>query len=712
MTLPSITRLPSGIRNFDVLVAGGVPRGSVVVVAGPPGAGKSILTQHFCFHNAQLGERVLYFNTLSEPTAKTLRHLSQFTFFDHQKIDDGQVRYVDIGGVLRHKGLEAASQEIMLHVKQHLPTLVVIDSFKVFDDLATSREELRRFGYELAVNLMAWETTTFLLGEFGPDDIARNPLFSIIDGMLVMSQRAQSGEQQRFLQFVKLRGTNHSREEYPFEITADGIEVFAPRATIRRDATLEQGAVKRMRTGVSRLDEILGEGIPLGSSLLVAGVAGTGKTLLLLEFIYRGALAGEKGLIVSFEETEERILAVGREFGWDLDAQIAAGMIEILYIPQPDITVEKHLLLIQQRVSALAAQRVAIDSISVFLQKTDESKVTRDKVYQLASVIQNARAVGFLATDIPYGENRISRFGVEETVVDGVILLTDSEEGFERRRYVEIYKLRNTLHLTGRHNMLLTRGGMLIYPRYSATDLLDTPPPAPLPGARLGTGLPTLDELMGGGLLARSVTLVSGSTGIGKSTLGLHFALEGARHGEKTILASLEEGPEQLLLQAKELGLPLQPAVDTGLVEIIYLSRRHVRAHQFLTILSERITRLGAARLVLDGVGHIASADVHPEDLRQMLAGLVMRFKTLGVTSLFTLEAHSLVAADIATDEGFSPLSDNLVVMRYERTVEGLVPYLWIVKTRSSSHDSAAHRFGIGQGGIYFRGSNARQGPG
>jgi circadian clock protein KaiC len=460
-----IQRLLTGVPRLDAMFDSGLPRGSVTVIGGSPGAGKTILAQQICFHNASPRRKALYFSTLSEPSAKTLRYLSQFGFFEPKKLDAG-MHFIDLGVMLRAKGLPETSKLIMEHVKKLKPSLVVIDSFKVFDDLAHSKEELRKFGYELAVNLMAWETTTFLLGEYGPEDIATNPLFSIVDGLVFMSQRQQSGEQQRFIQILKMRGTNHSRDEHPFVIGSAGIEVFPSRMSIRREPQAEPGS--RYTTGVSRLDDLLGEGIPSGSSILVSGVAGTGKTVLLLELLYRGALAGEKGIIFSFEETPERLRAAARGFGWDLDREIERGMVEIVFIPQPDILVEAHLLMMQERIVSFQARRVAIDSLSVFLHKVKDPQIDREKTFQLASIVHNVQAIGFFATDIPYGSNSLSRFGVEETVVDGVILLTAPEEGLDRHRYIEIYKLRNTAHLKGRHSMVIGPGGIAIHPRYEA----------------------------------------------------------------------------------------------------------------------------------------------------------------------------------------------------------------------------------------------------
>ena len=690
-------RIETGVRNLDELFVGGMPRGAAIAICGAPGAGKTVLTQQMCFHNASAASRVLYFSTLSEPTAKTLRHMRQFSFFDREKID-GDLQFVDLGVLLGTTGLEETARLIMEKVKKTRPAVVAIDSFKTFDDLATSREEVRKFGYQLAVNLMAWGATTFILGEYSEHDIHESPLFSIVDGLIVVSQRAESGEQQRFIQVVKMRGVDHSRDEHPFVITRNGVEVFAPRVTIQRE---DRGPGKdRCKTGVSKLDELLGEGIPRGSSLLITGVAGTGKTVLLLEFLYRGAQAGEKGIIFSFEETEERLRATARGLGWDLEHEIERGMIEIVFIPQPNILVEGHLLMMRERVEAARGVRVAVDSVSVFLHKVKDPQIAREKLFQLASIIQNTQSVGFFATDIPYGSNQLSRFGVEETVVDGVILLSSTEEGMERQRYLEVYKIRNTAHLKGRHTMSIGAGGITIFPRYNAEAELSQPPPPLEATLRLPSGVPGLDDLCGGGLLQRSVTLVSGSAGIGKSTLGLQFIAEGARRKEPGLYVSLEEAPAQIVQSAEGLGLPLAAASKEHLCEVLYLSRQQVRASQFLAILVDKIASMKIRRLVLDGVSHIAADGQLPEDLRLLLFALVTRFKLLGVTSMLTFESGSMYATGSVTDHGLSPVADNIILMRYIRVGGDDRPSLSVVKTRGSSHDLSTHYFQIARGGI------------
>ena len=223
-----IERIPSGIKNLDALLGGGLVKGAITVLAGTPGAGKTTLAQQICFSNATKESKALIFQTLSEPPAKTMRYMSQFDFFKAEKMNNA-VEFVDLGTVLRADGVASTKQIILDHIKRTKPSLVVIDSFKVFEDLTESREHLRKFTYEIAVQLMAWEVTGFLLGEYGNRDIETSPLFSVVDGIITMKSDI-TGDGDRCLRIVKMRGTKHDSKGHHYEIGPAGIEITAKAA--------------------------------------------------------------------------------------------------------------------------------------------------------------------------------------------------------------------------------------------------------------------------------------------------------------------------------------------------------------------------------------------------------------------------------------------------------------------------------------------------
>ena len=374
-------------------------------------------------------------------------------------------------------------------------------------------------------------------------------------------------------------------------------------------------------------------------------------------------------------------------------------MVEIVFIPQPDIMVEQHLLMMQ-RADRSASARGASPSTRCRCSCT-RSRIRRSparRSYQLASIDpERAAPSASSPTDIPYGSSQISRFGVEETVVDGIILLTSTEEGLERQRYLEVYKLRNTAHLKGRHSLMIGRAGMVIF---RATTSARTKPPPVEPDRRLLTGVSGLDPLFGGGVLERSVTLVSGSAGIGKSTLAMQFVLEGARCGQPGLYVALEEGPAQLRKSALELGLQLESAIAAELIEIVHFSRHEIRSGQLLTVLSDRIRSRRVVRLALDGANHLEEKGLTPDEVRQLSYALMVRVKTLGVTSLLTLESSSMFSIETTSEAALSPVADNLVFLRYLQVEGELKRTVSVVKTRASAHDARTHSFEIGAGGL------------
>ena len=185
-----------------------------------------------------------------------------------------------------------------------------------------------------------------------------------------------------------------------------------------------------------------------------------------------------------------------------------------------------------------------------------------------------------------------------------------------------------------------------------------------------------------------------------KTTMAIQFLLAGAERGEAGLYVSLEEGPEHLIASATALGLPLQDAVDRGLVDVLFVSRENIRIGEFLTVLADKLTASKASRVVIDAITHMMNERFGIDELRHVLYKLAARFKALDVTSLFTLEASSLYATEIVTERSLSPVADNLLMLRYRETGGQLLSMLTVVKTRGSDHDRRAHRLSIGPGGV------------
>jgi circadian clock protein KaiC len=140
--------------------------------------------------------------------------------------------------------------------------------------------------------------------------------------------------------------------------------------------------------------------------------------------------------------------------------------------------------------------------------------------------------------------------------------------------------------------------------------------------------------------------------------------------------------------------------VDAGLVQILYVSRENIRAGQFLTVLADQLVAMKASRVVLDATTQMLTEHMATDEFRHMLYKLVVRFKTLGITSVLTLESPSLNSTEHVTEQGLSPIADNLLMLRYQETARGLAPTLTIVKTRGSVHDRGIHGIVIAEGGL------------
>ncbi|MBD2742255.1 ATPase domain-containing protein [Coleofasciculus sp. FACHB-1120] len=561
--MSNIKLIPTGVPNLDAVMGGGIPVYSLNIVAGQPGTGKTILVQQMLFNHIRNHStaKVLYLTTLSEPTLKVVRYMQCFSFFDAEVFGE-QVLYQDIGPFIREHSLPELADYILTSVEKHQPEILAIDSFKAIRDLSNEVSDFRRFCYDLSVRLASARCTAFLLGEYDRSDIGEGAEFAVADGIIYLNIALQEGEQQRFLQVYKMRGRATEMVPYPFALTDGGVQVLGSMLTLKRRETSLERESESVSTGIKGLDDILRGGIPRGRSILLSGVSGTGKTTLAMQFLVNGAHQGEKGLLFSFEETRDRLFRMAEGFGWNPQDLEAKGLLRIIFIPQTEIRVEEHLERMAQEIASFQPSRFVIDSFSVFLHKVKDLAVQREKTFQLSTLVQRVGAVGFFISNIPAGEvNRLSRFGVEETVVDGTIVLSTDVNGLQRRRYIEVYKMRTADHVPGRHRMEIGHQGievLYLAPTEQKTSRMKTPPLL---------AFSPLNAIAREGVFYGSAWLVRGEQGVGKTTLAQQFAIEGLQRGESALFIATE-APSYLLRQQMEVfGVEIES----------YLRSQHLR---------------------------------------------------------------------------------------------------------------------------------------
>lgn len=458
--------IQTGVPNLDEVLGGGIPLYSVNIIAGPSGSGKTILTQQMMFHNCQNDVKGIFFTTLSEPTFKMIRYQQQFDYFDLDLINHN-IFYVDLGQVLRNQGLEEALRVIGQQVEEKDARFIAIDSFKAIHDLASTRPDARRFGYDLAVGLASWSCTSFLVGEYTEAEILSEPIFAVADGIFFMTNPRMGMQNVRRLNLSKMRGMNYFTGDHPLSISLEGVTIY-PRIKTPPEPMPVQVSDELVGAGVAGLDTMMGGGIPRNSVTLVAGGAGTGKTLISLHFLMEGVHRKEPGLFVTFQETPEHIMHIAKGYGWDLKKAIQDGLLSILYTSPVEMGVDEHTAAIEKAINRIGARRVAIDSLMDIEIATPDKVRFKDYVYSLVNYFRAKGITTVLTNEIPelFGPLQLSAHGIS-FISDNVVLLRYVEIGSILRRGISVLKMRGRNHDKSVREFEITDEGLMILAGFS-----------------------------------------------------------------------------------------------------------------------------------------------------------------------------------------------------------------------------------------------------
>lgn len=454
-------RISTGVHALDNILGGGFPEGSTVLVVGKPGSGKTILAHQIVFHNASEDNKVIYLTTLSEPQVKIMKFQKEFEFFDKAKFQSSVI-YQDLGSVLRKRGYTHSLIVIDELLRKHQPKLIVIDTLKTLADMVPSMLEFREFLLDLSLRLATWGCTAVFLCEYAEEEISIRPESAIADGIVYLSGTEEKKQQKRYLRILKMRGTGYEGGENVFKITSKGIEVF-PRLNPDVSNQTYELFKTRVSTGIKGLDEMMGGGIPKGSTTMVSGASGTGKSLLSFHFAYSGLLAGEPVVYVSFEENMGQIIYRAGNLGMDLSPYIESGLFKLIYVSPMELDVDEHIYSIQKAVAESGAKRLVIDSISAFeLGMKDKIKYT-DYIYALTDYFKTHGVTVLLTHEMhdSLSVSELTKYGISY-IADNLLLMRFIEEGFEVKRYLRVVKMRSSSHDTILRELYIDDRGLTV----------------------------------------------------------------------------------------------------------------------------------------------------------------------------------------------------------------------------------------------------------
>jgi circadian clock protein KaiC len=465
-----------------------------------------------------------------------------------------------------------------------------------------------------------------------------------------------------------------------------------------------------LETGVPRLDDILGGGLPRGGLALVVGAPGTGKTTLAQQTAFHHAARdGTVMFLTGFSETNEKLLTLGRTLSF-FDPSVVGTKIQLGSVPDllrdgPEQAERAVVTTARQ----LGARLVILDGFRGIgpLLGSEATQAAARFLYHIGAQLALLGTTTLVLVEGNPGDTS----SPAELAVSDVLIGLHSETAWGRqRRLLQVLKRRGAAPLAGYHPYAIDTGGLHIWPRFESV----VPPveAAWLPG-RAGFRRPRIDELMHGGLTEGTATLAAGSFGTGKTLLGVHFAAEGGERGEPILLLSFMESAAQLREKGRIFGLPLEEYEARGVLRIATMPAHDLEADCVATLLRDDVERRDVKRLVIDSAAQLERAIVDEARRPGFFAALVGYLRGRGVTTYMTYEIAGMGGQFDLAETPLAPLAENVLRLRTVVEDGGMQRLFSIMHMRFSDHDHRPHEYTIEAGqGIVMRGVASSQSSG
>ncbi|MDB5749432.1 MAG: protein kinase [Massilia sp.] len=441
--------LPIAVPGFDTVLGGGLPELSFNIIGGAPGSGKTTFAQQIMFGLASPQRRALFFTAMGEPPVKMLRYQQQFSFFDFDKVGDA-VNFISLASQVEEGNYDAVLARILEEVRTHGPALVFIDSFRSFVQSVRADHQdvaaLQNFVQQLVTHMTGWNATTFLIGEYQANEADENPIFTVADGIIWLSQHVQRNVMSRKLQVIKMRGQRQRPGLHAFRIDRNGIEVFPRHLPAIEPPYLDasaQAARTRLSSGVPVLDDMLGGGFPDGHIVLVSGPTGSGKTILATEFLAAGARNGETGVVALFERNPTQLMNAR------LDELVRSGQVSLASASALDLSIDETLHDLVSLIERTKATRMVLDSIPGFMMSLapEAREDFAESLYRMATALASKGVTLLMTTEMEdrFEELRFSPYG-SVVLADVVIMLRYVEHQAELHTVISVVKVRGSKH--------------------------------------------------------------------------------------------------------------------------------------------------------------------------------------------------------------------------------------------------------------------------